>query len=531
MTVVPPPRLPAVPVPRSGRRSRTSRFPAGIALILCSTLLAGCGALRSYRAEMDETLNRAGAGDVAGAIKVIERNNKGDKKDLLYFLELGELERLDNDFKDSFAAYAGADAVVQAWENAARLDPAKAAGQAASYVINDRVRPYEGHDYEKVMLTTRMAMDHLAMGDWDDARVDIKRTHEREAVIAEVRSAEYVRIEEEAKSRGVDPSFKEISGYPVETLETPESLALRNGYQNALSHYLAGFIYESLGEESLAAPGYRNAIELRPDQPVLEQALAALDTHLAAPDDTQCDLLLLIETGTIPGRVSQSFNLPVPIVSYGAIINIPVSFPVLPPDPVGYQPPDVQVDRNTTLPTAHILDLDAMARRALHDEMPAIMLRAFIRSSTKAVAQYEMQKNIAKRQRNREDSVGAVLALFALQVGGIVIEQADERGWRTLPSHVSLARVRLPRGRHTVDVRTTSGTATFDVTLSSRYAIVDVRLLRGQHFVTPVGAPQHDSAASGTLAPLRSAATEPLYARVRTIDLPAPPPPSRRTQK
>ena len=35
------------------------------------------------------------------------------------------------------------------------------------------------------MLTTVMAMNRLSQGDLDTARVDIKRTHEREAIIAE----------------------------------------------------------------------------------------------------------------------------------------------------------------------------------------------------------------------------------------------------------------------------------------------------------------------------------------------------------
>ncbi len=42
--------------------------------------------------------------------------------------------------------------------------------------------------------------------------------------------------------RGPQPAAKELNGYPVETLNDPEVLALKNGYQNALSHYLAGFM-------------------------------------------------------------------------------------------------------------------------------------------------------------------------------------------------------------------------------------------------------------------------------------------------
>ena len=77
--------------------------------------------------------------------------------------------------------------------------------------------------------------------------------------------------------------MRELSGYPVETIDNAEVNALRNSYQSALSHYLAGFVYEALGEASLAAPGYRLANELQPGRPLLEEALRGLDERMAAP--------------------------------------------------------------------------------------------------------------------------------------------------------------------------------------------------------------------------------------------------------
>ena len=62
--------------------------------------------------------------------------------------------------------------------------------------------------------------------------------------------------------------------------------ALKNSYQSALAHYLAGFIYEALGEPSLAAPGYRLANELQPGKPALEEALRGLDSRVRAPSDS-----------------------------------------------------------------------------------------------------------------------------------------------------------------------------------------------------------------------------------------------------
>ena len=56
--------------------------------------LAGCAATRSYDAELVSTLNRAGTGNVDAAISNLEANNRSSDKDLLYYFELGMLQRL-----------------------------------------------------------------------------------------------------------------------------------------------------------------------------------------------------------------------------------------------------------------------------------------------------------------------------------------------------------------------------------------------------------------------------------------------------
>jgi hypothetical protein len=235
---------------------------------------------------------------------------------------------------------------------------------------------------------------------------------------------------------------------------------------------------------------------LRPPQPLLDEALAGLEARIGAADDGTCDTLFVIETGTIPGRVSQNFSLPIPVGSEWVIVAI--SFPVLPPSPGTYQAPNVRVDKSLDLDTAHILDLDVMARRALKDEMPGLMLRAFARSAAKATAQYQMQRQMRDTRRgSNEAQLGMALGLLALQLGTLVTETADERGWRTLPAQVSLARGRFARGRHAVEIVTDAGTARFDVNLAARHALVNVRLLRGASFVSPAGSPGTPAAPPG----------------------------------
>jgi len=437
---------------------------AATALLLVA--LSGCATFRSYDSELTTTINLAASGNVDGAIKRLDSNNRLGSKDLLYYFELGELQRLKFNYNESEKAWLAADAHVQSWEKAAAYNPEKLLGGVGSVVLNDKSLPYEGHDYEKVMLTTRLALDRLAQGDFDNARVDIKRTHERAAVIDELRRKELQKTQDEAKKRGMKTSFKELNGYPVQEIDNAEVNTLRNSYESAFSHYLAGFVYEAQGEPSLAAAGYRQAIELQPGRALLDDALAGLDARVAARDDGYTDVLFVVESGTAPARKSRQFSLPFPYRN--RLLIIPVSFPVITPGQPSFVPAQLQIQGGPTISPVVITNVDLMARKALQEEMPGIMLRGIIRSSGKAIAQYEAGKN---------DQTG--LVGLALAIGSIVTESADERGWRSLPAQIAIARARIPSGTHTLGFGASPGGRDIGFTVSGRYAVVGLRLLGG----------------------------------------------------
>jgi hypothetical protein len=438
-------------------------------------LLSGCAAMRSYDAELYTTLDRASSGSVDGAIQLLESNNRLQDKDLLYYLELGMLQRLGGRYAESQKAWTAANARIQASTEGGLAQMSSLMRGMSSFVVSDKLRVYSGHDYEKVMLLTYMALNHVAMGDYDSARVAIKQAHELEAQIAELRARQYAEVEESARQRGAHTSFKELNGYPIETLDTPEVNALRNGYQSALSHYLAGFIYEALGEPSLAAPGYRLANELQPGQPLLEEALRGLDERVAAPDDGMTDVLVIIETGSAPALQSRQFLLPV--VVNNRLLLLSNAFPVMTASTWAPLPTQVTLEERT-LPAARITSLDLMARRRLKDDMPGIMLRATIRSTVSATLQYQ-----AQRAADKEQTLALALAAGVIAVGSAALASADDRTWRALPSEVSIARGRQPRGTRKITLHTPEGERNAAVSLSGRYAVVNLRLLRHQLFV------------------------------------------------
>lgn len=438
------------------------------ALILCgSMLLSGCSTFRSYESELTQTNQHLQAGDVDAAIALLEKNNSGENKDLLYYFEKGELLRSKGDLQGSLQAWAQADHQVFEWEEAVRSDPAKYLGEFGSFLVNDRVRRYEGYDYEKVMLTTQMAINYLAMGDFEAARVEIKKTHEREALIAELREKEYLKREEEAEKQGITAEFKDLQGYPVESLNAPEVVSLKNSYQSAFSHYLSGFVYEALGERGLAAPGYRKAAELRPETPLLEKALLELDAADTRSKD-ESDVLLIVQSGLAPAR--NSIRIPLPIPTSNGLIITPLSFPVIKDDdstgPVG----PLALD-GAAVDLTEVNSIEAMSRRALRDDMPGIILRTSVRAATRSVAQ---------KQLNDINP----LAGLAVGIASAITEGADERTWRTLPDSTYIVRLRLKKGEHQLQL---SGSQ-LSLNIEHDYQVVPLRLVGNQIFTSGTAA-------------------------------------------
>lgn len=434
-----------------------------LAPLALALALAGCANMQSHDKLATEMQTAGNSGGIPAALARLEASasNEEERTALLYNLERGELLRMDNRYEDSTNAFLLADNRVKAWEEAAKTDPQKLMGTVGAALISERLKVYEGQDYEKVWLTTTLALNRVAVGDLENARVDIKRTHEREAVIAEYRAKETLAAEEEAKAKGATSAGKEIDGYPVETLNDPEVLALKNGYSNALSHYLAGYLYEVLGESGLAAPGYRKAIELKPETGVLEEGLRGLDSRTSFTwkrRQRMTDVLFLIEAGDAPARKPKSFTLPVP--TGRSVVTVSISYPVIEPStdaPLGQISAagfDFKLEK--------IVDVNVMARRALKDEMPGMVLRGFTRAITKGVLQDQLQKN------------GGLLGGIIGAVASVATEQADDRMWRMLPGRVYVARGYLPPGTHQLTV---NGRALPEpVQIDGQYALVPMRL-------------------------------------------------------
>lgn len=444
----------------------------GVACVVLASLLAGCAGnpMRQYDSELKETVQLVRNGALKQAIEHLEKNNEPGvitkDKDILYYLEKGQLLTLDSNYPGAKESWLKADEVVRDWEDSVRSDPSKVIGDIGSFLINDKTRRYDGQDYEKVMLSSNLTLSHIMQGNYDLARIEMKKTYEREKLIESFREKEYDKLRDDAKQQQVDTNVKQMKDYPMAELDTPEVNGLKNGYQNAFAHYLAGYFFEATGESSLAEPGYRNALQLAPNSRIVQSGLREVGRRKPGPKEA--DVLFVIESGFAPAW--KSITVPIPIPRHkGGVMVTPLSFPLIKSEGRGFVPSVVSV-AGRQLPVETLTNIDAMARRMLKDQMPGILLRTVVRAVLKSVAQDQAYKS------------GAVVGLLT-NVATVVSEQADDRSWRTLPERISVARAILPQGTQVIEFQTGNGSFRREISIGSRFSIIPIRITGGTVYV------------------------------------------------
>jgi hypothetical protein len=177
-------------------------------------------------------------------------------------------------------------------------------------------------------------------------------------------------------------------------------------------------------------------------------------------------------------------------------------------------PIQLQIRDEAPINTSVITNIDLMARKALQEEMPGIVLRGIIRSSGKAIAQYEASNN------GQNGIAGLVLA-----IGAIVTESADERGWRSLPAQIAIARARIPSGEHTIGFGATPGGQDIHFTASGRYAVIGLRFLGGTTFaiIPPAAAPPEKPGTEASAGPRKAEPSTPVaWETFQSVSAPHP---------
>lgn len=368
----------------------------------------------------------------------------GSRDRLLYLMERGRIAQMAGEYEASIQNFRKAIALLERNEEKARITLTGSGAQTAALLTNDNALPYTGEPYERIFIHQFQALNYLFSGNREAALVEVRRANLEQQVALQRHERELAKAEEMDRERAL------IEGHDAFSALRSAAGQVKNSIQNAYTFYLSGLVYESAGELNDAYIDYRKALEIRPDNPYLVDILLRLTHRLDFSDDhrqlkeahalpeprepsaDEGEIVVLFEQGFVPAKSEITIPLWIDLHHVEQRIALPTyRFPAH-----THSPLILSLKGDALGETWPIVQVEALAARALEDRLPAIILRQTLRFAAKRKLSYAAGKKWGEH------------AELAMEVFNFVTEQADRRSWLTLPDNAQILRSILPAGRH-----------------------------------------------------------------------------------
>lgn len=395
-------------------------------------MLYACAPITQHYVQVEQHIARQEFLKADGLIQKHERQY-GDRNALLYALDRAMALHYAGRYAESNRHLEAAKSIAET------LYTRSLSTETGALFTNDLMLPYEGEDFERVLIHLVAALNYAYLGQFQEAVVEARQVDHRLNLLGD----RYARR----------PVYRE----------------------DAFARYLSGLLFEAMGEYNDAWIAYRKAWE----------AYQTYQAHYGtpAPKDLQADLLRLTERlglqeehrryrdafgdppypsshnlgevifiaylGLAPLKEEVFVALPIPDGSGGTLL-VNMAFPRF-------------VDRRTGLDHARMLihgegntfqvksvlveDITAIAKKDLEDRLDRITAKTIARAGAK----YLLARQI-RRQAGGQGEVARVLADLGTNLYALFSERTDTRSWRTLPGQIQMARAWLSPGVYQIRV-------------------------------------------------------------------------------
>lgn len=337
---------------------------------------------------------------------------------------------------------AGAKSIDRAWTLVEERYTKRISAGVVSLVTSDAALPYYPLATEHYFIPYYGALNWLAMGDLDETAVEARRL----AMLLQ--------------SDGRKPA-RELEG------------ALR---------YVTGVLFEAAGEREDARVAYRNAAALLGSLPgdtipagadsgdvvvIIEDGFVGRPQPQTLGVYTNADELVALTTGSdaerivIADRVAARRNGWDRDPSIGWL-TYEVNWATFGDPTPGPHPIEVRAESESfhTLSADVTGSVDADFTREIPSKLARGIARAAVRYAAMRAAEGQIDKAIngdededkEERQSARAGRLFFGMLLGVFSVGSTVIDQPDLRAWQLLPHRLTIARLRLPVGEHSLRV-------------------------------------------------------------------------------
>lgn len=415
-------------------RLMTSGLLAAVAFTVLFT--SGCNPAKSHLAEFDRVFL---SGDYVKAAEFAEKHlhDSGSPRgeDALWAMQLGVVERIQENHELSNQYFDSAEEMMSHYA----LNESKVGESIGSVVVNDNIIPYTGQTYDGVMVNTYKAMNFIALGKDDLARVEFNRALDRQRRAKEQFNQEIQKLQDDVQkdenSKDVQKSMDnpDLKTKLEQTYPNLYNFSVYPDFVNPFATYMAGIYFTAVGDYPKAVDLLKESAGMMPDNSFLLEDLAAVEQAMNTVGGIKPTVWVIFENGLGPIKDEVRLDLPLFIFTdrvYYSGIALPKL--VFRPEALPYL---VVGASGQMYNTQLVSDMDSVVQTEFNKEFQGILTRAIISATAKAVAQYSMSNS------NSDGSAWAALFMAAYTA---MTTTADVRIWTTLPKNFQAARFEKP---------------------------------------------------------------------------------------
>ncbi len=365
------------------------------------------------------------------ALKALDESELAHSKkdELLYYLERGTLLFLLRRYDESITYFQKAKDKID------ELYAISVHKQAESFLSNDLALPYKGEDFERVLIHYYLALNYLMKGNLEDALVE-----SRQVIL-------YLdEINDRYKKKNVyhdDAFVRYLNGILFEI-----GREFNDSYVDYYNSYKAfKYIYKKYYKVGIPRILYRDLKRLSAFLGI-ENDYRKWNKKYPAPVlpenvflNEKCEIILIMEAGFIPRKRQGTLD----VALRGQWVRI--AFPKYDRDvPSRVRGARLEAGKFS----ARSVLMEPLARIAfydLQDRGARIMARAAARIAVKHGLAAGVE-DLARKSKNPYVRLGAGLVGLAGHILASASEQADIRGWYTLPHDVYITRLLLDPGNY-----------------------------------------------------------------------------------
>ena len=428
-------------------------FPSLI-LLIAGSLLAGCASLRTDKSHYAGIERLLKTGDYSIAIKRLEdqKHQANTRKDrVVYYLDLGMLHHWNGD-------YAKSNEQLEKAERGIEANFTKSISRSASAMLmNDNILAYAGEDYEDIYLNAFKALNYLALGQTDEAFVEVRRINNKLIQLESKhdRVARKLNRAEEAK----------------ETFVPGKS----HFQESALGRYLSLLLYRNdskWDDVRIDLEKIGRGWKLQPDiytfpQPDFSRSTQRINAPTArlnvvafsglAPDKKATTFYIHTEENRIIlagsaenylGRQNLLGLHVIPWYGVGAGTHFKIQLPYMQRRISNVGRIEIEVVGRGTVPLQPLESLENVAVETFGIQKPLVYLKTVTRAVAKGLAAEQAKQKMT-------ENMDAGIAFFARLAADLMVdttENADLRLSRFFPAEAAIREIHLAEGRYDIRI-------------------------------------------------------------------------------